>query len=152
MPPVSTIRRWAGTSANWCCPSASSGAFAGMLIEALGLGYPKTFMGLRLLIGGARRDYTASGSLTPVFVWDQGNLANTVHVGYSPFLDGGEWDGQSQTFAGQFENQINGTAFEAAEYLDPYYQENGIHIVHGNFRRSAPQVFNPGCVFAITSI
>ncbi|MFA6031107.1 MAG: hypothetical protein WC969_14725 [Elusimicrobiota bacterium] len=115
-------------------------------------GLPTSFLGLKVLIGTVRSDATATGVLTPSFVWDRDTLANTVHVGYSPTLDGGSWGGDTPAFVGQFENQRAGTAFAANEYLDPNYQENGVHIVHGNVRRSAPEVFNAELCFAITGV
>ncbi len=117
-----------------------------------GGGVPASILGLTIVVGTARQDTTPTGALTPGFVWDQGNLASTAHVGYSPVLNGGSWSGDAPAFIGQFENQINGTAYAANEYLSPYFQEDGVHIVHGNVRRSLPEVFNAELCFAITSI
>lgn len=124
-----------------------------------GTGFPDTFYNLKLLIGTSRKDTLPTGVFTPAFFWDDAslNLDDTVHVGYSPFLDGGEWNGEDQTYLGAFENQIafdgvNTSPFDPQEYLDPYYPENGKHIVHSRFRRSAPKVFNANCIVGITGI
>jgi hypothetical protein len=128
------------------------GVFSEMMAGIVRGGLPQTFLGLKVLVGTVRSDTTATGALSPSFIWDRDTLANTVHVGYSPTLNGGSWDGDAPAFVGQFENQMRGTAFAANEYLDPHFQENGVHIVHGNVRRSAPEVFNPELCFAITGV
>jgi hypothetical protein len=112
-------------------------------------GYPPTVFGLRLFVPGARTDSTPTGSFTPVFAWDHDLEA---YVGYSPTLDGGYWSGDGQAFGIQFENQLNGSAFEARTRLDANYEENLIHIVYGNVRRSLPEVFNTNTMFRITGI
>lgn len=130
------------------------GVFSEMMRGIMAGGLPSSFLGLKVLIGTVRNDTTATGALSPAFIWDSGtyNLDDTVHVGYSPTLAGGAWNGDDPAFVGQFENQIAGTAFAANEYLSPTYQEDGVHIVHGNVRRSAPEVFNPELVFALTGV
>lgn len=112
-------------------------------------GFPPTIFGLRLFVPGARYDTVPTGSFTPAFAWDT-NLE--AFVGYSPTLDGGYWSGDGQAFGIQFENQLNGSAFEARTRLDADYEENLIHIVYGNVRRSLPEVFNNDTLFRITSI
>lgn len=128
------------------------GVFSELMAGIMAGGLPQKFLGLNVLVGTVRNDTTATGALSPSFIWDQGNLATTVHVGYSPVLAGQAWNGDDPAFVGQFENQIGGTAFAANEYLSPTFQEDGVHIVHGNVRRSAPEVFNPELVYAITQI
>jgi len=128
------------------------GIFAELMRGVLAGGLPATFCGLKVLVGTVRGDTTATGALSPSFVWDRTTLANTVHVGFSPTLNGGAWDGNAPAFVGQFENQMRGTAFAANEYLSPHFQEDGVHIVHGNVRRSAPEVMNPELCFAITGV
>lgn len=117
-------------------------------------GIPTSFLGLTVVVGTTRWDSNPTGAFTPAMLWDNAtlNLDDTVHVGYSPVLNGGAWNGEDQIYLGQFENQIMGTAFTFNEYLDPYYQENGVHIVHGNVRRSAPEKINQNCLIAITGI
>ncbi len=117
-------------------------------------GRPHRFFGLQILFGTPRQDTTSTGTFTPAFLWDKSdlNLDDTVHIGYSPFLNGGGWNGTDQVFLGCFENQTRGTAYAAAHRLDPNYEENGVHIVWGSVRRSLPEVFNANAVFAITSI
>jgi hypothetical protein len=128
------------------------GVFTEMMRGILAGGLPQTFLGLKVLVGTVRNDTTATGALSPSFIWDRDTLANTVHVGFSPTLAGQAWDGESPTYLGQFEHQLGGTAFAANEYLSPHFQEDGVHIVHGNVRRSAPEAFNPEVVFAITGV
>lgn len=135
------------------------GVFSEMMAGIIAGGLPKRFLGLHVVVGTVRNDTTATGALSPAFLWDRDTLANTVHVGYSPALppagtDGAPiaWNGDTPAFVGQFENQRGGTAFAANEYLDPHFQENGVHIVHGNVRRSAPQVFNAELCYAITGV
>lgn len=135
------------------------GVFSELMRDVVRGGLPKKFLGLHVLVGTVRNDTTATGALSPSFIWDRDTLANTVHVGYSPALppagtDGEPiaWNGDTPAFVGQFENQMRGTAFAANEYLDPHFQENGVHIVHGNVRRSAPEVFNAELCFAITGV
>ena len=117
-------------------------------------GVPFRFFGLRILFGTPRQDTTSTGTFTPAFLWDKStlNLDDTVHIGYSPFLNGGSWNGTDQVFLGCFENQTRGTAYAAAHRLDPNYEENGVHIVWGSVRRSLPEVFNADSAFAITTI
>lgn len=114
------------------------------------------FLGLKPVFGVGRWDSTSpGGAFTPTFVWDDPtlHLDNTVHIGYSPTLNGGNWSGDQQAFIGCFETRLpNEPGMSAAEYKDPYYNENHTHIVYGNARRSAPQVFNPDLCFAITGI
>lgn len=112
-------------------------------------GLPKTLFGLRPFSPGTRNDSTPTGTFTPAFVWDTNPEA---FVFYSPTLDGGYWSGDGQAFGMQFENQINGSAFEVRSRLDPNYEENGIHIVYGNVRRSAPEVLNDSTGFRVTGI
>lgn len=111
-------------------------------------GYPSKLFGLKLLIPGLRNDVTPTGTFTPAFVWN----GSDAIVGYSPTLSGESWNGTDQTFAMQFENQLDGAAYEAREYPDPYFNENKKFIVHGSVRRSAPEIFNPEVAFMITSI
>lgn len=117
-------------------------------------GIPTSFLGLQVVVGTTRWDSTPTGIFTPSMLWDNSTLKlnDTVHVGYSPVLNGGAWNGEDPIYLGQFENQIMGTAFAFNEYLDPYYQENGVHIVHGNVRRSAPEAINTNTLIAITGI
>ena len=117
-----------------------------------GASYPPEFSGLKLLMGVVRKDTTPTGSLTPGFVWDQGALGTTIHIGYSPTLQGERWDGAGQAYAQQFENQLDGAAYAAREYPSPHYVEDKTTIVTGNVRRSAPETMNPECVVQITSI
>lgn len=112
-------------------------------------GFPPVVFGLRLFVPGARTDTVPTGTFTPAFAWDT-NLE--AFVGYSPTLDGGYWSGDGQAFGIQFENQLNGAAFEARTRLDPDYEENLTHIVYGNARRSLPEVFNDSVLYRITSI
>lgn len=116
-------------------------------------GVPTYLFGLRILFGTGR-NCAPTGTFTPAFLWDNTTLAlnNTAHVGYSPFLNGGQWGAGMQTFLGCFENQLNGSAFEANVRDDPNFEENGTHIVYGNVRRSVPEVVNAEAVFAITGI
>jgi hypothetical protein len=151
-------KKWGGvvTSDEIAKNNANAGLYLALQqeIQNSPSGFPRTFAGLRLLIGTARRDTAPTGSFTPAFFWDSTalKLNNTVHIGYSPVLDGGEWDGEQQTYLGAFENSINGAPFDPQEYPDPYFQENGKMIVHSRFRRSAPKVFNANCCVAITGI
>jgi len=147
--PRKKIAAWIGSDEIQKNPQ---GVYSEMMRGVLAGGLPQTFLGLKILIGTVRNDTTATGALSPSFIWDRDTLANTVHVGYSPTLAGGAWDGDSPAFVGQFENQMRGTAFAANEYLSPHFQEDGVHIVHGNVRRSAPQVFNAELCFAITGV
>jgi hypothetical protein len=112
-------------------------------------GYPPTVFGLKLFVPGARFDTVPTGTFTPAFVWDTDAEA---YVGYSPTLSGGLWSGDGQAFATQFENSINGSAFEVRQRLDANYEENLTHIAYGNVRRSLPEVFNTNVLFRITSI
>jgi hypothetical protein len=112
-------------------------------------GLPRTLFGLRPFSPGTRIDTVPTGTFTPAFVWDT-NLE--AFVFYSPTLDGGYWAGDGQAYGMQFENQLNGSAFEVRSRLDPNYEENLIHIVYGNVRRSAPEIFNEACGFRITGI
>lgn len=111
-------------------------------------GMPSTLFGLRLFAPGARVDTAPTGTFTPAFAWADGY----AYVGYSPTLDGGYWSGDGQAFSTQFENQMNGTAYEARTRLDPDYEENLKHIVYGNVRRSLPEVFNNDVLFKISGI
>jgi hypothetical protein len=112
-------------------------------------GYPAMLFGLRLFTPGARYDTTPTGTFTPAFAWQDG----FAYVGYSPNLAlDAYWSGDGQSFATQFENQINGSAFECRTRLDPDYEENLTHIVYGNVRRSLPEVFNNNVLFRITGI
>lgn len=111
-------------------------------------GMPATLFGLKLFTPGARVDTVPTGTFTPAFAWADGY----AYVGYSPSLDGGYWSGDGQAFGLQFENQLNGTAYEARTRLDANYEENLIHIVYGNVRRSLPEVFNNDVLFKITGI
>lgn len=116
-------------------------------------GVPVRLFGLQILFGTGR-NAPPTGTFTPAFLWDNSTLSlnNTCHVGFSPFLMGGQWGAGMQTFLGCFENQLNGTAFESNVRDDPNFEENGIHIVYGNVRRSTPEVINPEACFAITGI
>lgn len=111
-------------------------------------GLPAQLFGLKVFAPGARVDTAPTGTFTPAFAWADGNS----YVGYSPTLDGGYWSGDGQAFGTQFENQLNGTAYEARTRLDPDYEENLKHIVYGNVRRSLPEVFNNDVLFRITGI
>ena len=117
-------------------------------------GEPSRLFGLKILFGTPRQDTTSTGTFTPSFLWEQAALSldDTVHVGYSPFLNGGGWNGSDQVFLGCFENQYRGTAYAANHRTDPNYEENGVHIVWGSVRRSLPEVFNAETTFAITGI
>lgn len=132
-------------------PQLIFGAFMGQVLSG---GVPPSLYGLRLLIGTPRYDSLPTGTLTPAFLWDSStyNLDDTVHVGYSPSLNAESWDGMAPTFAGQFENQVDGSAFEATEYQSPTYVEDKTTIVVGNVRRSPAEVFNAELCFAITGI
>lgn len=155
------VRVACGMPANGICisPSKIEGMLASTEIKNLRVftdatllqnsGFPPTLFGLRLFAPGARIDSVPTGTFTPVFVWDT-NLE--AYVFYSPTLDGGYWSGDGQAFGMQFENQINGSAYEVRARLDPNYEENLTHIVYGNVRRSAPEVFNASTIFRITSI
>ena len=112
-------------------------------------GLPPAIFGLRPFSPGVRIDTVPTGTFTPAFVWDTDLEA---FVFYSPTLDGGYWSGDGQTFGTQFENQLNGSAFEIRQRLDPNYEENHTHIVYGNVRRSLPEAFNDNCGFRITGI
>lgn len=147
--PRKKIAGWVGSEEIQKNPQ---GVFSELMAGIMRGGLPQSFCGLKVLIGTVRNDTTATGALSPSFIWDRSTLANTVHVGYSPTLNGGNWDGNSPAFVGQFENQRMGTAFAANEYLSPHFQEDGVHIVHGNVRRSAPEVFNAELCFAITGV
>jgi hypothetical protein len=139
-------------------PSKIPGIYASTEIKNLRLynpndilaagGYPPTLFGLKLIIPGARNDTAPTGTFTPAFIWDDG----VVRVGYSPTLDGSAWDGTGQAYAVQFENQINGAAYEVRERLDPDFEENLKHIVFGNVRRSLAEQMNPEVCFAITGV
>jgi hypothetical protein len=140
-------------------PSKLPGALASTEIKNLQIfthsdmlatgGFPPTMFGLRLFVPGARTDTTPTGSFTPAFAWDNDLEA---YIGYSPTLDGGYWSGDGQAFGIQFENQLNGSAYEARTRLDANYEENLIHICYGNVRRSLPEIFNNDVVFRITGI
>lgn len=148
--------KWAGILDSDELKNNPSGFFNNWLQGALskpGM-FPDTFMGLKLLLGAPRYDATMTGALSPAFVWDDAtyDLDDTVHVGYSPTLNGQAWSGEGNTFCGQFENQIDGSAFEARSYESPYFVEDHTTIVTGNVRRSDPTVFNANSVFAITGI
>lgn len=132
-----------------------SGLYSEMIRTAeANYGLPTRFMGLTCLIGSGRWDSAPTGAFTPAFVWDSTTLGlnDTVHIGYSPVLNGGTWDGEAPTYLGQFENQQLGTAFAVNEYMSPYFPEDGVHIVHGNVRRSAPEAINADLIVAITGI
>lgn len=131
------------------------GMFSEMLQSAYANGgVPGRFLGLTVLCGTGRWDSAPTGAFSTSFVWDDStySLDDTVHIGYSPVLNGGAWDGEAPTYLGQFENQMMGTAFAVNEYLDPHYQENGVHIVHGNVRRSAPEAINGDLIVALTGV
>lgn len=139
-------------------PSKAPGMFASTEIKALQIynpndvltqgGFVPTLFGLRVFIPGTRKDTAPTGAFTPAFVWDDA----TAYVFYSPTLDGGAWSGDGQAFSIQFENQLNGAAYEVRERLDADYEENLKHIVYGNVRRSLPEVFNNEVAFKITGI
>jgi hypothetical protein len=112
-------------------------------------GFPLSIFGLKLFSPGSRIDTVPTGTFTPGFVWDTDLEA---FVFYSPTLNGGYWSGTGQAFGTQFENQLNGSAFEIKQRLDADYEENLIHIAYGNVRRSAPEAFNPACGYRITGI
>lgn len=149
-----------GMPANYIevAPSKAPLMFASTEIKALQIynpnnvltvgGFTTNLFGLRLFVPGSRIDSAPTGTFTPAFVWDDA----TAYVGYSPTLDGGYWSGDGQAFAVQFENQLNGSAFEARERLDADFEENLTHIVYGNVRRSLPEVFNNEVIFKITGI
>lgn len=148
--------KWAGILDSDEFKANASGFFNSWLAGAIskpGM-FPDTFMNLKLLIGAPRYDATLTGALSPAFVWDDSsiNLNDTVHVGYSPTLNGQAWSGEGNTFCAQFENQLDGSAFEARSYESPYFVEDHTTIVTGNVRRSDPAVFNVNSVFAITGI
>lgn len=143
----------AGIMASTEVASNASGAFAALFQRWIAAGTIDAFMGLTVLVGGARQDLTApSAALTPTFLWDAGNLGTSVQLGYSPVLGGGSWGGDGPAAVVQFENQLNGTAFEAYTYQSPYFQENGVYIVHGNFRRTDPFVANADLLYSITGV
>ncbi len=149
-----------GMPANYIeiAPSKVPGAFASTELKYLQVfnpndimlngGHPGQLFGLKLFVPGARSDTNPTGAFTPAFVWDDGN----AYVGYSPTLAGGYWSGDGQAFGIQFENQLNGSAFEARTRLDADYEENLKHIVYGNVRRSLPEVMNPEVLFRISGI
>jgi len=112
-------------------------------------GLPPTVFGLKFFSPGTRIDSVPTGTFTPVFVWDT-DLEALVF--YSPTLSGGYWNGEGQAFGTQFENQLNGSAFEIRRRLDPNFEENKTHIVFGNVRRSLPEAFNDSAAFRITGI
>lgn len=120
--------------------------------NALLAGIPQEFMGLKLLMAGPRYDSTFSGAFSPTWLWDDTTLEldDTIHVGFSPTIAGQSWSGEGNAYAGQFENQLNGVAFQAQEYPDPYGPETGKMIVFGNVRRSLPEVMNTKALFALT--
>jgi hypothetical protein len=154
------VLQYSGMPANFISvdPTKLPGALASTEIKNLQIfthadmlsngGLPPTMFGLRLFAPGARTDTTPTGSFTPAFTWADGN----AYVGYSPALDGGYWSGDGQAFGLQFENQLNGSAYEARTRLDADYEENLKHIVYGNVRRSLPEVFNNDVLFKITGI
>lgn len=139
-------------------PSKVPGMFASTEIKALQIynpnnvlsagGFQPNLFGLKVFAPGTRIDSAPTGAFTPAFVWADA----TAYVFYSPTLSGGNWSGDGQAFSVQFENQMNGSAFEARERLDADYEENLTHIVFGNVRRSLPEVFNNEVVFKITGI
>jgi hypothetical protein len=112
-------------------------------------GYPARLFGLRLFVPGTRWDTAPTGTFTPAFVWDTNVEA---YVGYSPTLDGGYWSGDGQAYSTQFENQINGSAFEIRTRRDANFEENLTSIVYGNVRRSLPESMNGNLVYRITGI
>jgi hypothetical protein len=112
-------------------------------------GYPERLFGLRLFVPGARYDSAPTGTFTPAFVWD---AYNEAFVGYSPTLDGGYWSGDGQAYSTQFENQLNGSAFEIRTRRDANFEENLTSIVYGNVRRSLPEAMNPNVLYRISGI
>lgn len=145
-------KKWAGLIASDAISKNVQGIFAQMIAESITFGRPNTFLGLKLLMSTARRDATYTGALTPGFIWDQGNHATTAIVGYSPTLDGQEWNGEDQTLAMQFQNNLNGTPFDPVEYPDPNFPETKKYIATSSIRRSVPEVLNPEVAYAITGI
>lgn len=112
-------------------------------------GYPSTLFGLRLFTPGVRVDTVPTGTFTPSFVWADG----FAYVGYSPNLAlSPSWSGDGQSFAIQFENQLNGSAYEARTRLDADYEENLKHIVFANVRRSLPELMNNNVLYRISGI
>ena len=139
-------------------PAKAPGAFASTELKSLQIYQPNqllsqgafvpTLFGLRVFIPGARYDSAPTGTFTPAWAW----AAGEAYVGYSPTLNGGNWSGDGQAFCHQFENQLNGSAFEIRRRLDADYEENLKHIVFGNVRRSLPEVMNTNVLFRITGI
>ena len=139
-------------------PAKAPGAFASTELKNLQIyqtnqlltqgAFTPTLFGLRVFIPGARTDSAPTGTFTPAWAW----AAGEAYVGYSPTLDGGTWSGDGQAFCHQFENQLNGSAYEIRRRLDADYEENLTHIVFGNVRRSLPEVMNDSVVFRITGI
>ena len=111
-------------------------------------GLPPTVFGLKLVVPGVRTDSAPTGTFTPAFVWDD----DDVRIFYTPSPNGEEWNGSDPTLMGQYENQKNGTAFEVRHRLSADYEEDGLHIVFGNIRRSLAEFFNKNLGFLITGI
>lgn len=147
-------KKWAGFVGSDHVSKNAQGIFGGLMAQVLAGGFPMSLFGLKLLIGTPRHDSAPTGTLTPAFLWDSTtyNLDDTVHVGYSPSLAAQPWNGTDPTFAAQFENQIDGTAFEAGEYPSPNYPEDKTTIVYGSVRRSPAEVVTAALCFAITGI
>lgn len=147
-------KKWAAFVNSDLVAKNPAGIFGGFMAGVLNGGFPPTLFGLRLLIGTPRHDTAPTGTLTPAFLWDSTtyNLDDTVHVGYSPSLNAEQWNGIDPTFAAQFENQIDGTAFEAGEYPSPNYPEDKTTIVYGSVRRAPAEVVTAGLCFAITGV
>lgn len=139
-------------------PSRAPGMFSSTEIRSLQIynpnnilpqgGFVPLLFGLKVFIPGTRIDSAPTGTFTPAFVWDDA----AAYVGYSPTLDGGAWSGDGQAFSMQFENQLNGAAYEIRERLDPDYEENLKHILYGNVRRSLPEKMTDEVLFRITGI
>jgi hypothetical protein len=139
-------------------PAKAPGAFASTELKSLQIYQPNqlltqgaftpTLFGLRVFIPGSRIDSAPTGTFTPAFVWDTAE----AYVFYSPTLAGGAWSGDGQAFSVQFENQLNGAAYEIKRRLDADYEENLKHIVFGNVRRSLPELMNTDTLFRITGI
>lgn len=116
-------------------------------------GLPPMFFGLIPLVPGMRTDTVPTGTFTPAFVWGaEADGSFTARLLYTPSPQGQAWNGSDPTALGQFENQTNGTAFEARQMPDPYYEMNGLTQVFGNVRRSAPKALNLDLAQLITNI
>lgn len=138
--------KWPGF---WASAEVRAARGFGFDMEALARngGLPSTVFGKRLYVPGSRTDTVPTGTFTPGMIWND----DTARLFYTSSPDGQPYMDDAPNFGKQFENQTDGTAFEAFTQDDPLVMRRMLHV-WGSVRRSVPELSNVDHAFCITGI